>query len=107
MHSDFLLKSPCTNVTTGFANKQHASICADMQPCVGVFDITNKLKKILVFPLYSLALIEGICAPGNIGREACVALCLDIKVAHDVSEPVRPPLIVSEFLQCSLRDVRD
>lgn len=96
------------NVTTGFANKQHAKyLCRHASMCGCVWLLLTSLKKVIVFPLYSLALIEGICAPRNVGREACVVLCLDMKVAHDVSQPVRPPLIVSEFLQCSLRDVRD
>lgn len=37
-------------------------------------------------------MIEVICAVGNIGREVRVFLCLDMMVAHDVSEPVRPSL---------------
>ncbi len=42
--------------------------------------------------MHSLALIEVICAAGNIGREVCFFLCLGMMVAHDVSEPVRPSL---------------
>lgn len=81
-----------------------SSTRVSVQTCIHVWVcliITNKLKKVIVFPLYSLALIEGICAPRNVGREACVVLCLDMRSYW------LWPLIVSEFLQCSLRDVRD
>lgn len=91
-----------------FVNKKHKRICADMQVWVGavlhvsVVDVANKQKKKTSLPIHPLALITVICAAGNIGREVCVFLWLNMMVAHDASVPDRPPLV-----ECSLRGVRD
>lgn len=65
---------------------------------VSVVDIASKQKKTSL-PIHSLALIIVICAAGNIGREVCVFLCLDMMVAHDASVPVRPSLTVCARVQ--------
>lgn len=61
---------------------------------VGVHLILLTSSKDSSRPIHSLALIEIICAAVNTGREVYVLLCLDMDmmVAHDVSEPVRPSL---------------
>lgn len=56
---------------------------------VNVCDSAHTHKGFFFQPIHSLALIEVMCADGNVGREARVLLCLDMMVARDVSKPVR------------------
>lgn len=78
---------------SGFANKQHASICADMHPCVGVFDVPNKRIR--------CRCASASCALSNISN------VLWWSVSGHKGLAGTGEVWGWEFLKCSLSDVRD